>query len=219
MLSGRPVGVRIAFWAESFVGTPYDTDPLGAYVRSEKLVCENEVDCMYHVFRSVELATSNTPEQAEERALELRFTTHGRLEGGRVLNYDERFQYGEDMVYSGKWGRDVTAELGATASIPGSRGRDVIIYLPKEELLKAENMAKLMDGDLIFFVKEPARRAVGEVVGHLGIVKMDGGTPCLIHASGSKSTPEKQGGGKVKKVGLAAYLQGMRFIGVIVTRF
>ena len=28
-----PVGDRVAFWAEQFIGTPYDTDPLGDYVR------------------------------------------------------------------------------------------------------------------------------------------------------------------------------------------
>ena len=34
------IGERIAFWSEQFVGAPYDIDPLGEYVRSEKVVCE-----------------------------------------------------------------------------------------------------------------------------------------------------------------------------------
>ena len=41
-----PVGERIAFWAEKFIGTPYDTDPLGDYVRREVIVADERVDCM-----------------------------------------------------------------------------------------------------------------------------------------------------------------------------
>jgi len=218
-MSALPVGERIAFWAESFVGAPYDTDPLGAYVRQEKAVCDTEVDCMYHVFRSVELATSGTPDEAVQRALELRFKTRGVIVDGRITNYAERYEYGEDMVASGKWGEDVSATLGNAGEVAGSRGHDRVIYLPKDELLKPENYARLKSGDLIFFIKDPARRVVGEIVGHLGVVKAEGGKPFLIHASGSKAREGSPGGGAVRKVDLLKYLSGMKFIGVVVTRF
>ena len=218
-LKDQPVGKRIAFWAERFIGTPYDKDPLGAYVSCRKIVCDSEVDCMYLVFRAVELGTSNTPDEAKERALDLRFKTRGRVEGGLVMNYDDRFQYGEDMVYSGKWGKDITSSLGNTKQIPGSRGHETVTYLPKEELSKKEDYGRLRDGDIIFFIKDPAKRVVGEIVGHLGIVKVEGGVPMLIHASGTKKANGRPGGGVVKKVSLPGYLKDTGFIGVMVTRF
>lgn len=217
--SSLPVGGRIAFWAEEFLGVPYDTDPLGAYVRSEKVVCDSEVDCMYLVFRAVELATSRTPDEAVERALDLRFKTKGRVEGDRVVNYDERFDYAEDMVASGKWGEDVTATLGRVDKLAGSRGRESYTYLPMSELSKLEVYGRLKNGDLVFFMKNPAKRVVGEAVGHLGIIEVEGKGVFLIHASGTKKSAASAGGGFVKKTELRAYLRGTAFIGVQVTRF
>jgi hypothetical protein len=218
-VASLPVGERIAFWAESFVGAPYDTDPLGAYVRHEEVVCDTYVDCMYHVFRSVELATSSTPEEAIERALYLRFKTQGVVMHGKVMNYSDRFDYAEDMIFSGKWGEDVTAKLGDVKEVAGSRGRDRVTYLPNDELLKPGSYERLKSGDLIFFIKDPARRVAGEIVGHLGIAKMEEGMPYLIHASGTKSREGHTGGGVVKKVDLLEYLSETKFIGVVVTRF
>ncbi len=218
-VSALPVGERIAFWAESFIGAPYDTDPLGAYVRSRRAVCDNRVDCMYLVFRAVELATSDTPRGAVERALTLRFRTRGIIKDGVIVNYDDRYAYAEDMVFSGKWGENITGRLGHIRDVPGTRGRARITYLPRDELLKPGNYARLRSGDLVFFVKDPARRVAGEVVGHLGVIRMKDGRPFLIHASGSKSSPGHAGGGVVKEVDLPGYLSGMSFIGVMVTRF
>lgn len=218
-LAGLPVGDRIAFWADAFIGTPYDTDPLGKYVRTERVVCDAEVDCMYLVFRAAELATSDSPVAAEQRALELRFRTKGIVNEGRVTNYDERFEYAEDMITSGKWGSDVTAAVGGTKVIPGARGRDTITILPVDEISRPDSLARLRDGDIIYFVKDPAKRVVGEVIGHLGIIKVEGGVPMLVHASGSKSGPDRPGGGVVKKVLLGDYLSGTKFIGVQLTRF
>ncbi len=218
-LAGLPVGKRIAFWADTFVGTPYDTDPLGKYVRSESVVCDSEIDCMYLVFRAVELATSDTPQGAIERALELRFSTRGVIKDGRVTNYDERFAYAEDMITSGKWGDDVTAELGKTLTIPGSRGHETVTVLPVSELARPECLAGLRDGDVVFFVKDPARRVVGEVIGHLGIIKVEDGGPMLMHASGTKQRADSPGGGEVRKVPLAGYIADTKFIGVQVARF
>lgn len=214
-----PVGKRIAFWADAFVGTPYDTDPLGVYVSCKKVVCDIEVDCMYLAFRSAELATSETPLAAEVRALDLRFRTKGRVENGIVMNYEDRFEYGEDMVTSGKWGEDVSAKVGKTEKVAGSRGRDYYDYVPKAVMLKPEALKNLQDGDIIYFVKDPSRRAVGEVVGHLGVIKVENGKPMLIHASGSKKGKDRPGGGVVKKVDLLGYLTNMKFIGVIIARF
>ncbi len=44
-ITNKPVGERIALWAERFVGAPYDPDPLGEYVTKEVIVADERVDC------------------------------------------------------------------------------------------------------------------------------------------------------------------------------
>jgi hypothetical protein len=214
-----PLGKRIAYWAGRFIGTPYDTDPLGLYVRTNRIIADEKVDCMYHTFRSVELAQSGTPGEAVDRALDLRFITRGKLADGLVTNYDERFQYGEDMVTSGKWGQNITAALGAVKTVPGTRGKETVDILPKESLLAKALQKKLRDGDIIYWVKDPKKRVVDEIVAHLSIVRIKSGTPYLIHASGSKGQWDTKNGGMVKEVPLADYVHAMKFIGAFVTRF
>ncbi len=214
-----PLGRRIAFWAERFIGTPYDTDPLGLYVRTSRIIADEEVDCMYHTFRSAELALTDSPRAAFEKALELRFLHQGRVQDGLVLNYEDRYQYGEDMVFSTKWGRNVTAELGPVRTIPGSRGRDTVDILPKESLVTKKVQKGLEDGDIIFWIKDPKKRVVGEIVAHLSIVRIKSGRPMIIHAAGSKSQWKTANGGVVKEVPFADYVRDMRFIGAFITRF
>jgi len=211
--AGTPRGERIAFFASSFIGTPYDPDPMGEYVTNRAIVADERVDCMYHVFRSAELALSKSPEEAEALALDLRFLTKGRLgPDGKVENYSERFEYGEDMIRSGKWGRDITALLGRTEKIPGSRGIPYMDVLPKDSIEAA--FPKMKSGDIVFFIKDPEKRKAGEIVGHIGIIDRMGEGLYLIHASGSKTK-----GGLVKKLPLKDYISQMGFIGVLATRF
>ena len=214
-LQGKTVGERIAFWTERFVGTPYDEDPLGEYVTKATIVADERVDCMYLTFRAVELAISKTPEEAIQIALDKRFHSRGILRDGKVTNYEDRFDYGEDMIPSGKWGRDVTGEMGRTTRIKGSRGRDFYEILPPQEIKQGKK--KLRSGDIFFFMTRPEKRKVNEAVGHIGIIKMEGNSDLkeiyLLHAGGSKNK-----GGSVKKVLLQDYVSRMHFVGVIITR-
>jgi hypothetical protein len=215
-LRGKPVGERIALWAERFVGTPYDPDPDGAYVTRAAVVADDKMDCMYLTFRSVELALGADPEEAVRIALDKRFHTRGQLRDGRVANYEERYRYGEDMIAGGKWGKEITSALGSTKRIAGTRGKDHWQILPAKTF--AGRLGRLKSGDLIFFVKDPKKRTVGESVGHIGIVKVEERSGkksvYLIHAGGSKNK-----GGAVRKVLLKEYIVKMHFIGVQVTRF
>jgi len=215
-LGGKTKGERIAFWAERFVVTPYDRDPQGAYVTRADIIADDQVDCMYLTFRAVELALSRSPEEAIQIALDKRFHSRGILLNGKVLNYDDRFQYGEDMIRSGKWGRDITSQVGRTSQIRGSRGYDFYEVLSPHET--ARKKERLRSGDILFFFKIPEKRVVEEGVGHMGIVKVEGRDSekkiFLIHAGGTKSS-----GGAVKKVLLVDYLTAMPFVGVKVTRF
>jgi hypothetical protein len=213
-----PLGKRIAYWASRFIGTPYDTDPLGLYVRTNRIVADEKVDCMYHTFRSVELAQTTTPGEAIDRALQLRFLTQGKAVDGLVINYDDRFQYGEDMVMSGKWGRNITADLGTVTTIPGSRGKDAVDILAKKSLATRALQNKLVDGDIIFWVKDPKKRVVEEIVAHLSIVRVKSGKPFVIHAAGNKNQWGTPNGGAVKEVPFVDYVRTTRFIGAFITR-
>ncbi len=218
-LAGKAVGERIVFWAEKFIGVPYDTDPLGEYVSKAAIVADERVDCMYLTFRATELALSETPEGAVQVALEKRFHSRGLLKHGQVINYDNRFEYGEDMIESGKWGREVTSEIGKVKKIMGSRERDSVEVLSPDALVKG--LRNLRNGDIIFFATKPEKRKVGEIIGHMGFAKVekrsnDPGSRdiYLIHASGTKRK-----GGMVKKLLLKDYLSKMSFVGVKITRF
>ncbi|HWR59778.1 MAG TPA: hypothetical protein VN328_12905 [Thermodesulfovibrionales bacterium] len=213
----KPIGERIAFWAERFVGAPYDPDVLGEYVTKRVIVADERVDCMYHAFRSLELALGRTPEDAVSMALDKRFIGRGILQNGYVRNYEDRFQYGEDMLDSSKWGREITEDLGPVSYIRGSRGRERTAMISQKSLigiLKAKKRSPLRSGDIIFFVKAPDKRVSDEIVGHIGIIKMEGNTPYLVHASGKKN-----GEGKVKKVLFSDYVKAMSFAGARVSRF
>jgi hypothetical protein len=219
LLRDKPVGERIAFWAERFIGVPYDMDPLGEYVSKATIVSDERVDCMYLTFRAVELALSDSPEEAIQVALERRFHSKGVLREGRVVNYDDRFEYGEDMIESGKWGEEITSAVGNTMKIKGSRGKDFVKVLSRDALMRG--MRSLKSGDLVFFAKKPEKREAAEIIGHMGIIEIREGegnqrskTVFLIHASGTKGK-----GGAVKKVLLTEYLSKMPFIGIKITRF
>lgn len=218
-LTGKAIGERIVFWAEKFVGVPYDRDPLGEYVSKATIVADERVDCMYLTFRAVELALSQTPEEAVQVALERRFHSKGLLKDGQVINYDNRFEYGEDMIESGKWGKEVTSEIGKVTKIEGSRGRDSVEVLSPDALMKG--LRNLRSGDIIFFAVKPQKRKVGEIIGHMGFIKVEkrpdhpgSREVYLIHASGTKRK-----GGMVKEVLLKNYLSKIGFIGVKITRF
>ncbi len=216
-IADKAIGERIALWAERFVGTPYDPDPLGEYVTKKKIVSDERVDCMYLSFRAVELALGRTPGESLSVALDKRFVHRGEVSNGVVANYEDRFRYGEDMIDSGKWGVEISGDIGPLSSIAGSRGRKEVTIVSKDALIReieGKGGLALKSGDFIFFVKAPGKRAQDEIVGHIGIIKIEGGTPYLIHAGGRKNR-----GGEVRKVLFSDYLRSMPFAGIKVTRF
>ncbi|MCS7299215.1 MAG: hypothetical protein RMJ37_04530 [Spirochaetia bacterium] len=205
------IGDRIVYYAKKFIGTPYDPDPLGAYVRERKIVFDSEVDCMYLTFRSVELAFADGDEKiALDIALDRRFKTRGFISNGVVLNYNDRFEYGEDMFLSGKWGKIITNYQ--TEKVFSERLGEYILFIPKTHYGKVKYLVP--NGSIIFFVKDPKNRLKDEVVGHLGILEKTGKELYLIHASGSKNK-----GGKVVREKLGRYLSRSKNIGFVITHF
>ncbi len=204
-------GERIAFWAEKFIGHPYDPDPLGEYVRNNVVVADERIDCMYHTFRSVELALGKDPSDSITVALDKRFHGKGRLLDGKVQNYEERFRYAEDMIESGKWGREITSELGEAALLMDESAKAGIAMIRKQDLPRT--LDRLRNGDIVFFVKDPAKRISEEIIGHIGIVKIEADKTYLVSAFGRKNR-----GGTVKKILLSDYGREMPFVGIRVSR-
>lgn len=206
------VGDDIVRYAKKFIGVTYDSDPLGSYVRNRVIVYDREVDCMYLTFRSVELAFGGDESKSIEVALDKRFKTRGILSNGIVVNYEDRFEYGEDMFLSGKWGKLIATDGNIVKKVFSERLGRYISYIPKESF--KEIISSVRNGSIIFFVKDPSRSKKGEVVGHLGILEVYRGQVFLIHASGIKGK-----GGKVKREKLQDYLKRSKYIGFVITSF
>lgn len=206
------IGEKITQCANKFIGTPYDTNPIGEYVFRNVIIYDEKVDCMYFVFRCTEIALSNKENSPEQVALSQRFHTKGIISNGVVLNYQDRFAYADDMISSPKWGIDVSNSIGKISQIEGTRGIDYFNFVGKNDV----NLRNFQNGDIIFFIKAKEKRVADEVIGHLGFIEVENGSVYLIHASGLKKF---EANGSVKKVLLANFLQKTNFIGVIVKRF
>lgn len=232
--SGLPVGERVGLWARRFLAAPgidylFGLRP-GGYVDLGRIVLDEHQDCVSLMYRCTELAGSGSAAEAVDRALSTRFAGADldslADDQGRV-DYDrpEHLDFSLDMVRSGWWGRDISADLtgavadtaGSSRYLPGS-----FTFVPKKSLVPAE----LQEGDLAWLVLDPdhpagsrLRREFGLVIGHLGVVILDEGQPWLVHAASSE-LPGWYEGGRIARVPLAVYLDRLeRFAGVIVTRF
>jgi hypothetical protein len=228
-----PVGERVARWAGLFASrqdNAYCFGPKqGGYVAESLLVQDHRFDCVLLFYRCTELARAASPRDAVIFALGTRFAGG---ESARVVHpsgsvdYDDpsHLDYSEDFFATGIWGRDVTCEVGdavpdtlGTSRYPaGSR-----FYVPTSRI----RLDRLRDGDLLFFVLNEAhegarklRDQYGLLVGHQGIVDVDGGEVFVIHAAAS----DLQGvyaGNRVVRVPLLTYLRRLdRFKGIMAAR-
>ena len=144
---------------------------------------------------------------------------------GRV-DYDHpaHLDYSLDMVRSGWWGQDVTAQLtGARADSLGTARYPAgsFVWVPEDALVPGE----LREGDIAWLVLAPddakaraLRDEHGLVIGHVGIVIVKDGEPWLVHAASSGLEGWYEGDAVVE-VPVAAYLARVeRYGGLIVTR-
>ncbi|MCX8029422.1 MAG: DUF1460 domain-containing protein [Brevinematales bacterium] len=205
------LGDKIVYYAKRFLGTPYDIDPLGTYVKEKKIVVDDKVDCMYLTFRVVELALADGDESnAIQIALDKRFKTRGVLQNGYVLNYEDRFEYGEDMILSGKWGKVIKVHSSMLEKVYSGRLEDYIYFIPKSNYSSIRRFIR--NGSIVFLVKHPETSVKGEIVGHLGIIEKSSNQIYIIHASGTKNR-----GGRVKREIFEDYLRKTKYIGFILT--
>lgn len=228
----RPLGERTAAWARWFLEQGrtiyrYGRDP-GGYVEAGRICQDFETDCVLFMYRVTELARSANAREAVQFAFGTRFygasVAGAILDDGRV-NYDDpaHLEYSEEMIQSGIWGADVSAECGRTeldASGSVKVPPDTLRYLPAGGI----DEARLRDGDIVWFIGDDAApgaaeaRASGTMVHHLGILERDGGTVNLIHPAARPLSGVYERTGVVR-VPLQTYLQRVgRFKGIVVTR-
>jgi len=228
-----PAPARVGRWARRFLAwgqAEYRFGPAaGGYVAEGRLVPGRTQDCISLLYRLTELALATDARDAVHLALARRFAgaSPDSVVGpdGRV-DYDHpaHLDYSLDMIRSGLWGRDVTADLSgarpdghATPRYPAGSYRWVPGLLLRPE--------ELREGDIAWFVLDPLdpaasalRRDHGLVIGHVGVVIRDGGVPWLVHAA-SRPLPGFYDAPGIVRVPLAAYLERVdRYGGVIVTR-
>ena len=215
------LGDKIAKYANSFVGTPYDRIPIGLYVQSRKLIIDDEIDCMYLVFRSVPLALADGDnKKASDIACNKMFHDKCKLDkDGLVTNYENRFDYSEDMIFSGKWGKSIYAE-NEMSVMAGSRHYKRFYYVKSQDFINSKKLQqRVQNGDILFLYKFSEKRSkLNEAIGHLGIIEVKNGEIYLIHASGRKGHDVPQG--KVVKVKLTSYLAAKKekWAGIYLTR-
>ncbi len=228
----RSLGERTAAWARWFLeqgksGYRYGRDP-GGYVEQGRICQDFETDCVLFMYRVTELARSSNAREAVQFAFGTRFygasVAGAILEDGRV-NYDDpaHLEYSEEMIRSGIWGADVTAECGRSQLDAAGSLKvppDTLRYLPAGGI----DEARLQDGDIAWFIGDEAApgaaeaRKAGTMVHHLGILEREGGTVNLIHPA-ARPLPGVYERTGVVRVPLRLYLERVgRFKGIVVTR-
>ena len=228
-----PTGDRIARWALLFASrsdNAYCFGPKpGGYVAESLLVQDYKFDCVLLFYRCTELARATSPRRAVFAALETRFAD-GDPErvvspaGGVDYDAPSHLDYSEDFAATGLWGRDVTREVGDAVQESAGTSRypaGTRWFIPEERI----RYDRLRNGDLLFFVldeRNPGARKLrddyGLLVGHQGIVHVDGGEVRVVHAAAS-GLEGLYSGNRVVEVPLRTYLERLeRFKGIFVSR-
>ncbi len=231
-IQGKPVGDRIAFWADTFYRDGraryvFGLDPDG-YVTEGRIVDDFQTDCVLFLYRMTELGRSSSAQEAVQFAFGTRFFSAGVndaiLPDGRVrYDHPSHLDYSEDMLKSAIWGRDITSSIGPLQADPGNDRFPAgsLSYVPKDKI----NYSALRSGDIVYFVtdeKTPkgleARSGKGGLIGHIGIILREGDETYLIHAA-RRGLAGYYDGGKVEKIPLRTYLERVDvFKGVDVAR-
>jgi hypothetical protein len=230
-IGGKPVGERIAFWADWFQRDGrarylFGLDP-GGYVTEGRLCDDFQTDCVLFFYRTTELGRSTTAREAVQFAFGTRFygatVEEAILPDGKV-RYDipAHLDYSEDIIRSAIWGKDVTPTIGPVEPDSGNArfAKGTLSYVPKTRI----DYSALQSGDVVFFLldentpKGAEARAQGVLIQHIGIVKVEDKVPVLIHAAKLGLTGFYDGG-KIERVPLKSYLDRIDlFKGVVVSR-
>jgi hypothetical protein len=230
-IAPKPVGDRIAFWADFFYRDGrarylFGLDS-GGYVSEGRLCDDFRTDCVLFLYRTTELGRSSSAREAVQFAFGTRFYGAGVEEAilpdGRVrYDHTSHHDYSEDIFRSGIWGQDVTSKIGPVRPDPGNDRfpAGTISFVPKAQI----NYTAFQPGDLIYFVLDETKpkgaeaRATGTLIQHLGVVTREGTEVYLIHAA-LHGLSGYYDGGKIEKIPLRIYLNHVDiFKGILVSR-
>nr|MEE4268209.1 alpha/beta hydrolase [Candidatus Krumholzibacteria bacterium] len=226
-------GQQVGFWARHFLDQGGQAYCFGlaeeGYVTRGYLWDDRAFDCISFLYRCTELARARDNDEALAWALRTRFSgadPDSVVDAQGRVDYDrpEHLDFSLDMIRSGIWGRDITAQLvGVVTDTVGTSRYPAgsFQYVDAESL----DVDELREGDVVWMVLSPwhkdgamLRQDYGLVIGHVGIVLVEGDQAYLCHAA-SKPLPglyEKTG---LVKVPLPEYLARVgKFAGVMVTR-
>jgi hypothetical protein len=229
-----PTAARVGLWARRYLagaGIRYVFGPSpDGYVAEREVVRDHRQDCISLLYRCGELARARDHRDAVAVALGTRFAGADpesvvAADGGVDYDSPAHLDYSLDMIRSGHWGRDITAQVGVAAIDTVGTSRypaGTFSYVPKTAL----DPAALREGDVAWFVLDPGvpsarklRDQYGLVIGHVGLVIVEDGRPWLVHAAVSGLSGWYEGG-TVVKVPLTEYLGRVeKFAGLMVTRF
>lgn len=226
------VGERIAAWADHFwrrgdAKYLFGLAPDG-YVSKGRLVDDFRTDCVLFFYRTTELGRSSSAVEAVQFAFGTRF--YGatleevvRADGGVDYDSPVHLDYTVDIIRSGIWGQEITELLGSSVADEAGSSRyesGSVRFVPKKTIA----WEKLQSGDIVYFVSDETTdsgkklRKIGAIIGHLGIVRIEGGQIYLMHAA-SKGLEGLYQGGKIEKVALRTYLERVEsFKGIMITR-
>lgn len=226
------LGDRVAAWARWFLARGdvrylYGRDP-GGYVTEGRLCQDFGTDCVLFMCRTTELARSASAREAVQFAFGTRFygasVERAVREDGRV-DFDDpaHLEYSEEMIQSGVWGADVTAECGAALrdTVGSLRApADTVRFLPTAGI----DYAKLKNGDIVWFIGDETapgaieQRREGTMIHHLGMVVREGDRVLVIHPA-ARPLPRVYDRTGLVEVPLETYLSRVsRFKGILVTR-
>ena len=225
---------RVGWWARQFLAADaavYCFGPAeGGYVAEGRLVLDDRHDCISLLYRTIELAHAADPAAAVAWALATRFAgadPDSVVDAAGRVDYDHpaHLDFSIDMIRSGHWGCDVTGTLrGAGPETVGTPRypAGAVMVVPRDRLVPGE----LCEGDVAWFVLDPAdprarvlRDTYGLMIGHVGLVILEGTEPWLVHAA-SSGLPGHYEGGRIVAVPLVEYLKRVeRYGAVIITRF
>jgi|GEM_PF-1755221 len=226
------IGDRIAAWADYFWTRGDVTYLFGlksdGYVTQGRLIDDYATDCILFFYRVTELGRSSSALEAVQFAFGTRFLG-ASLE--KIVDEDGKVDYNDpvhldftiDIINSGIWGRQVTKEIGRpTIDEAGSTRYDGggLSFVASDQI----NYDRLQSGDVIYLVTDEKSttgkklREYGSIIGHVGIVRIEGADTYLIHPA-SKPIEGVYQGGKVEKVLLKTYLDRVEtFKGIMATR-
>jgi cell wall-associated NlpC family hydrolase len=205
----RSVADRVEFFSKCFLGSPYETNPLGGAPGTPEVLTAllEGFDCVTYVESVLALSLSTTSGEFVDWLRRIRY-----VEGQVSWAHRNHYMTGwvrqnkragvVKSIAAGVPGNHKSRVLDVVPGIPARRTRFLVVPRSKLERLQR----RLRTGDLIFFASTRRRLDVF----HCGILVRRDDRLWLRHAAGGRKSVVEQG--------LSEFLAANRMAGVLVVR-